>query len=80
MSKVICDICGTVYQNAAGKCPICGYALNKGMKNLEDEILMDVEHYTADDSFASHPRKHKAIFDYDEVNQEIPAKPVKQEE
>ena len=25
MSKMVCDICGTTYDDASGACPVCGW-------------------------------------------------------
>lgn len=58
MSKIICDICGTTYQDTADRCPICGYSRDSG---IVEEILAE------NGSFGSE-RKQKAIFDYDKVN------------
>lgn len=38
MSKIICEICGTIYQESAERCPICGYAHGNG---TVEEILAD---------------------------------------
>ena len=37
MSKVICDICGTSYQETADSCPICGYTRILGLDELQEE-------------------------------------------
>lgn len=37
MSKVICDICGTVYPDNANVCPICGYPRKDSEKAVEEE-------------------------------------------
>lgn len=58
MSKVICDICGTTYQDTAPCCPICGCP--REMAREEDAP-----------SQRSAPRK-KEIFDFDEVNHLTP--------
>ena len=34
MSKIICEICGTVYPDNATQCPICGYP-RKGEQKQE---------------------------------------------
>lgn len=39
MSKIICEICGTVYPDNATTCPICGYPRNLG----ENEELFEEE-------------------------------------
>ena len=33
MSKMVCEICGTTYDEASGVCPVCGWA--------EDGLLAD---------------------------------------
>lgn len=74
MSKVICDICGTSYQETADNCPICGYSRILGMEELQEEILMDETIITRNKggrfSQAAVRKKNKEIFDYDEVNAE----------
>lgn len=37
MSKIICDICGTVYPDNASVCPICGYPRQESEKAILDE-------------------------------------------
>ncbi len=37
MSKIICDICGTVYPDNAAACPICGYPRQDSEKAVLDE-------------------------------------------
>lgn len=72
MSKVICDICGTVYQDTAESCPICGYSQISGFDGLKEELLEDETLITRNKAgrFAESnvKKKHKEIFDYDEVN------------
>ena len=41
MSKVICDLCGTVYQDTAESCPICGYSQILEEDDLEENLLED---------------------------------------
>lgn len=38
MSKVICDICGTTYQDTADQCPICGCSRELSGMIMEDAI------------------------------------------
>lgn len=74
MSKVICDICGTSYQETADNCPICGYSRILGMNELQEDILEDETILTRNRggrfSQAAVRRKNKEIFDFDEVNAE----------
>ncbi len=37
MSKIICDICGTVYPDNAPVCPICGYPHRENEKTISDQ-------------------------------------------
>ena len=69
MSKIICDICGTSYPDTADCCPICGCAKD-GSGLMEDALLEDgaAEDIAGQDS----PKRRKEIFDYDEVNSDIP--------
>ena len=68
MSKIICDVCGTVYQNTADHCPICGYARNSD--GTYSPASTDPEH-GAGGKYTSVPEKKiKTIFDFDEVNPE----------
>lgn len=61
MSKVICDICGTTYQDTADCCPICGYSRDIAAEFAKEDIFFD--------STPDRPvQKRKEIFDFDEVN------------
>ena len=75
MSKIICDICGTTYQDTADCCPICGCSRDTAGELLaetaSEEILEDT--VTKAGKFA--PKKRE-IFDFDEVN----ADPAEEEE
>ena len=65
MSKVICDICGTVYPESSENCPVCGCSRDFGLDAYEEELLMEES--------GIHPapkKKNREIFDFDEVNQE----------
>lgn len=67
MSKIICDICGTTYQDTADCCPICGCSRDSSMDFLDEAF--ELEESPADvkkGKFSSKNRKE--IFDYDEVN------------
>ena len=72
MSKVICDICGTSYQETADSCPICGYTRILGLDELQEDILEEETIITRNKggrfAQAAVRKKNKAIFDYDEVN------------
>lgn len=70
MSKVICDICGTAYQETADSCPICGYSQifdPEDLKedNFEEEIILT---RNKRGRFAQSllKKKNQEIYDYDE--------------
>ena len=65
MSKIICDICGTVYPESSENCPVCGCSRDFGLGAFEEELLMEEAgiHQTP-------KKKNKEIFDFDEVNQQ----------
>ncbi len=61
MSKVICDICGTTYQDTADCCPICGCSRDIAAELAKEDFLVDGN--------ADRPvSKKREIFDFDEVN------------
>ena len=64
MNKIICDICGTSYQESAECCPICGCTKEAAAGLLAEEAVEEVSTNTG-----AAPRK-KEIFDFDEVNAE----------
>lgn len=73
MSKIICDVCGTTYLDAADHCPICGYS-QSGLRQSQYQTPEDAGGIG---KFAPIPQKQKAIFDYDEENpQEAQEEPV----
>lgn len=81
MGKIICDICGTTYQDTAECCPICGCSRDAAASLLGDDLLMEdilEEPKTKGGRFSS--KKKKEIFDYDEVNSELDEEPVEEEE
>ena len=39
MSKIMCDICGTVYQDTAEVCPICGYPRENSKTVVDDDPI-----------------------------------------
>lgn len=65
MSKIICEICGTSYQDTADCCPICGCA-NETAAELLDETALTEE--LAEESAEVNASRKKQIFDYDEAN------------
>ena len=65
MSKIICDICGTSYQDTAECCPICGCSADSVGDFFTEEALAEE---MAETSKASAATRRKQIFDYDEAN------------
>lgn len=65
MSKIICDICGTVYPESSENCPVCGCSRDFGLDAYAEDIFME----EADIQQVS-KKKNKEIFDFDEVNQD----------
>ena len=41
MGKIICDVCGTAYQETADVCPICGYARSEFLLQDQEDFLAD---------------------------------------
>ena len=74
MSKIICDICGTTYQDTADTCPICGCPRDIAAQLAKEDFLLE-------DMPGTPAPKRKEIFDYDEVNTPSrPQKPSRQRE
>lgn len=65
MSKIICDICGTSYQDTAECCPICGCTRDSAADLLTDDVLADE---MGGETKGIGSSKKKQIFDYDEAN------------
>lgn len=68
MSKIICEICGTTYQDTAECCPICGCSRDAAADLLGEEFLMEESVEESKSKLAQASSKKKQIFDYDEVN------------
>jgi len=66
MSKIICDICGTSYQDTADCCPICGCSNEAAAELLGEDVL--AEEMAAGAAAESAVTPKKQIFDYDEAN------------
>ena len=75
MSKLVCEICGTTYDDAAGACPVCGWKPGETLDtagDMDDILNDDFQLDDLDDDLADAadvpPQKGKAVFDYDAVN------------
>lgn len=69
MKKIICDVCGTSYQESADCCPICGCTREEAIM-LGEEFSMDDASIRGNSRGGQFSAKKKAIFDFDEVNAE----------
>ena len=69
MSKIICDICGTTYQDTAEQCPICGCTRDSAAALFGEEIIQEeLVEETREKGGKFSSKKKKEIFDFDEVN------------
>lgn len=71
MSKIVCDICGTTYDDTTGACPVCGWNPGGNLDEIPtdvDDILNDDFSFEADELTDTAGAKGKAVFDYDAVN------------
>ena len=66
MSKVICEICGTTYQDTAECCPICGCPRDMSGNVSDDDFVMDQMPALNKGGRYSSGKKKKEIFDFDE--------------
>lgn len=70
MSKIVCDICGTTYDDSTGPCPVCGWnpgaTLDPSSENIDD--IMSDDYQLDEEEPDAAPQKGKAVFDYDAVN------------
>lgn len=70
MSKMVCDICGTTYEEASGACPVCGWTPGASLEptdDMDDILNEDFQLDDLDDTDTA-PQRAKAVFDYDAVN------------
>lgn len=72
MSKVICEICGTTYQDTAECCPICGCPRDMSGNVSDDEFVMDQMPALNKGGRYSSGKKKKEIFDFDEQSDDFP--------
>lgn len=69
MSKTICEICGTTYEESSGVCPVCGWKPGTTLNTAGDsEDVMDVDFQIDDFEDDAPSQRGKAVFDYDAVN------------
>ncbi len=65
MGKIICDVCGTTYQDTAQRCPICGCSRDEAASMLNDELMMDE---LLQDQKQKPGQRKREIFDFDEAD------------
>lgn len=80
MSKIVCDICGTTYQDTADQCPICGCTRDAAAALLGEDLLIEETVEEPKAKSGKFAPKKKEIFDFDEVNSEIKDEEVTEEE
>lgn len=74
MSKIVCEICGTTYQESAPCCPICGWAHNGEVPEsaaAEEELDLDLLREELTEPAAPKteaPASGRKIFDFDAEN------------
>lgn len=71
MSKIICEICGTTYPEAAESCPICGCAKDAVIDLLNDEDLMKENKQDSDVSADEFLADEEALLDIDDDREEV---------
>lgn len=79
MSKVICDICGTTYQDTADQCPICGCSRDAAAALFGDDLLTEEVAEESKARAGKFSSRKKEIFDFDEVNSEMDDEEVDEE-
>ena len=79
MGKIICDICGTTYQDTAQCCPICGCSRETAAGLLGDDLLLEdtLQEETRARGGRFSAKKKKEIFDFDEANSQ-PEEPAEE--
>lgn len=79
MNKIICDICGTSYQDTADQCPICGCSRDAAVSLLGEDLIADEEFDVQQEKSGAFISRKKGIFDYDEVNAEVDDEEVEED-
>lgn len=69
MSKITCEVCGTVFPDTASCCPICGWSPKGGGSKAEPNMgEFDVNTPRAQEMPAGNSQQGRRIFDFDEAN------------
>ena len=80
MSKIICEICGTIYQDTEPRCPICGWTqdgidFGDELAAIDEQVLQEENNIHTPRNPAAQKPRNKEIFDYDAVNGPDPSHP-----
>ena len=62
MSKIVCDICGTTYDDSTGACPVCGWNPGTPLDNTysaEDAGDLDLDYPLDALRFTPMPEKYR---------------------
>lgn len=73
MSKLICEICGTIYPDTEPRCPICGWTqdgidFGDELAAIDEQALQEEQNIRSAREPAPQKPKNREIFDYDAVN------------
>ncbi len=79
MSKIICDICGTTYQDTAPQCPICGCTRDSAASLLAESFVPEETMEEPKAKNGKYSTKKREIFDFDEVNTTLPDTEIQEE-
>lgn len=73
MSKIICEICGTIYPDTEPRCPICGWTqdgidFGDELAAIDEQAFQEEQNVRAVREPAAKKPRSREIFDYDAVN------------
>ena len=69
MSKITCEVCGTVFPDTASCCPICGWSPKGEAAKAEPDMgEFDVNTPRPQETPAGNSQQGRRIFDFDEAN------------
>ena len=73
MSKIICEICGTIYPDSEPRCPICGWTqdgidFGDELAAIDQQANQEEQDVRSAREPAAHKPRSKEIFDFDAVN------------
>lgn len=73
MSKIICEICGTIYPDTEPRCPICGWTqdgidFGDELAAIDEQMIQEEKNSRSSREPAARKPKSREIFDFDAVN------------